>query len=905
VQEDAKLHLKQDRIVRATAGAGKTTRLIEDVYKTYAGHKKAYGKNPRILLTTFTVKAANELSERLFSKAIIEGDKEFISFGLSSNLEIGTMHSIFSSLLNQIDPEIKKNNSVSPSYKYNCAKGFFAKEIERHNAQHLFLEPYDFNSTLDYFIFLERTNCDYNFFDRKTVFELSKIELLKFVDEISENSQKIRESSSYSDFEKIQTFLDPKTDKALLTALKKECLNSDFIDSFFDYNEQIKSIYKSWSQAFSNFVNEKGLYTLEDMESLLLKISENVEIQKRWDYCFFDEYQDTSPEQKKLIDRFCKDSAKYFVGDPFQSIYFFRGARKEIFDQEFDRIKNENNNIEYRVKSFRSSRNIVNFVNCTSKKMFSDFDKMMPVKEDSGRVQVAFFEDGDIDDEIDFVIQKIRELDDKDVLVLSKQIKNLSKTFKKLNDQNIPALPLYGSGVADHLKSFELINFIKFLADQENEEALKVLIFSDLFKFSDDEISNYLKESKTQGRRLWEIVKENDSLSFIKTMISNKLRYSESVKLLISISNYFASSVEYEGVNLDEINSFKILNALENEEKKAGFNVEAFCDDLLSGLFPFGKESVESSNACRLMTVHGSKGLEAKHVFIIGANQGYRDLDNYPIFFDEKSETSAAKVKDKDLNRSLPLAHQALIDGEKLIKKEEHRRLFYVAMTRAEESLYVVGSGRREKNPSEPSWMTHVLKACENPELSFVDMIDDYSRETDDDAIAFNLRKHLSFFKNDNPLSLSFSKEEPMVKEFKTYDSIKLSLNIKKGINFHEYMEGSFAETKDYKNALNYLEMQRAFPFKDIYNKGFKEWGYDWLNPETKMIESGKIDLWAEIGETVWIVDYKTGSLSGVDKGVEQLKRYMAVLKAYMSDEKKYKLVLTFPFKQETTVLDG
>jgi len=131
MQENSNLYLNKDKIVRATAGAGKTTSLIEDVYQTYKSHKSTYGKAPKILLTTFTVKAANELSERLFSKASKIDDKDFLSYCLSSNLEVGTMHSVFSSILNQLDQKLPVKKYISHAYKLNCAKGFFTEAVER------------------------------------------------------------------------------------------------------------------------------------------------------------------------------------------------------------------------------------------------------------------------------------------------------------------------------------------------------------------------------------------------------------------------------------------------------------------------------------------------------------------------------------------------------------------------------------------------------------------------------------------------------------------------------------------------------------------------------------------------------------------------------------------------------
>ena len=78
------------KIVRATAGAGKTTGLLEAVYDSYKAFYSENGIWPKILLSTFTVKAANELSERLIKKAVTDGDQDFLDYASSSFLEVGS-----------------------------------------------------------------------------------------------------------------------------------------------------------------------------------------------------------------------------------------------------------------------------------------------------------------------------------------------------------------------------------------------------------------------------------------------------------------------------------------------------------------------------------------------------------------------------------------------------------------------------------------------------------------------------------------------------------------------------------------------------------------------------------------------------------------------------------------------
>ena len=105
------------------------------------------------------------------------------------------------------------------------------------------------------------------------------------------------------------------------------------------------------------------------------------------------------------------------------------------------------------------------------------------------------------------------------------------------------------------------------------------------------------------------------------------------------------------------------------------------------GVIPL--QANESENAVRLMTVHGAKGLEFPHVFILRANSG-----SFPVYYRETLVAFPRELRDAD---SLTEADDALLH------KQEERRLFYVAMTRARDSLRIYareGTGKIDKTPA-------------------------------------------------------------------------------------------------------------------------------------------------------------------------------------------------------------
>jgi len=84
--------INNTKIFRAGAGAGKTTRLVKEVHDYYKDFKAKNKRNPRVVLTTFTRKATQELRERLMHEAQKKTDYDFLNFVLSkNNLSIQTI----------------------------------------------------------------------------------------------------------------------------------------------------------------------------------------------------------------------------------------------------------------------------------------------------------------------------------------------------------------------------------------------------------------------------------------------------------------------------------------------------------------------------------------------------------------------------------------------------------------------------------------------------------------------------------------------------------------------------------------------------------------------------------------------------------------------------------------------
>ena len=931
-----------NKIVRATAGAGKTTGLLEAVYQAYVKTFTEKGIYPKILLSTFTVKAANELTERLTKKAIEEGDSNFLNFVSSSYLEVGTLHSVFLKVFDRIRSENLdlKRKFNSKSYRQTVGRGILHKILREAGLESFLSEAREEKDLLD--LYWHLYSYSYNVaavFSENDLNDAIKDKLTELVSETEDKelAQKINagfyDSNFILDWTAEKTSENPKLKKEYKKVIDfaTDSINQpDFVAKAVSKNTEYLKVYNKWKSQVDSFFEKKEIFDVSDVEISLLNLlkKENFD-EKIWDFCFFDEYQDTSPVQKEILDILSAKSLNYFVGDPFQSIYFFRGARKEIFLKEFLDVEKKGGATEYRLKNYRSAKDIVEFANGMTKSLVSDFMEMDPFHEDvEGGVKVAYFEEGDERTEFSYVANELNKIDlsKESAVVLSRGAKDLLKLAGALKAQAIPFRLALSKGFESSLEVIELSKLLKFQAQKEDDESFLALLFSYWVEIDDLEIQRAVESKKTEKTQmsLWSLLKDHPGLEQIVKFISNTESMSLSYALcdFLGESGFLEFSDELDPSGDREKNIIKFLGALSEEEFKENFSVESFCDDILKGLYRFESEDLSATTGCTLMTVHGSKGLQFDHVFLIGSNKA-RSGNTKNFFFDLNTNFFSLKIFDERANKFRhPYFVEEYVDSEKREIFEEKKRLLYVAMTRAQKSLHIIGSKKIPKVSKEPSWMKSALTFLEKNNLEEDLLITELNFALSDEKEAETHSLQGGFLKTE--ASFVFSEKDFVGVTQNLHDQsdhvgVERDLGffaeaISQGVVFHELLEKaksheealSFIEHYFEKNhdlhraSLDYLFTQSDFPFEEIFSIGFREWGFDTFGEQRR---SGKIDLWARIGNTIWIVDYKTGSTANLEKGFEQISAYKKVIEDFLGESGlEFKLVLTFPYKKKTFI---
>lgn len=409
--------------------------------------------------------------------------------------------------------------------------------------------------------------------------------------------------------------------------------------------------------------------------------------QDRLQYIMVDEFQDSNKKELALIDLLSRKNKNLFVvGDPDQAIYSFKGGDIKVF-LEFnthfpnvtDLFLNEN---------YRSSHRIVNLSNEMIKKNKNRIDKAShPVKKDSvgspftGK-QVTHFHGKYDKDEFEYITQEIdcllkKGFKYKDISLLVRSHKSKKPLETSFVKAGIPYT------IADGIKFYArseikiALAYIR-MAHHNDNDAFLLSIKTPKRGIGDETIKKIIAHSHLNLCSYYEALQslanthssilENtkvaEYIKIIEMIRKNKLnwRLSELVHNVIRASGYYnyicEGSNEIRITNImDLVESVKLLE----ERKQQPVSLSEYI--MIIDGFSRKAEENEEKNEVKIMTIHSSKGLEFKVVFL-------------PCFND-KIIPSAQSLANRDVF-------------------EEERRMAYVAFTRAEELLYITETEGRD-----------------------------------------------------------------------------------------------------------------------------------------------------------------------------------------------------------------
>ncbi len=443
----------------------------------------------------------------------------------------------------------------------------------------------------------------------------------------------------------------------------------NFVEVYRKYCEELK---KNNAIDFSDIL----LYT-----DILFRDREVLErAQERFRYIMIDEYQDTNKIQYEIVKKL---ASKYrnicVVGDEDQSIYRFRGADiKNILDFEKDYKEAKVVKLE---RNYRSTDIIVESASAIiSKNVSSKGKKLWTDKKSNNKIKL--YEAYDAAAEAEFIVKEIEKLKEEgneysDFTILYRtnaQSRLFEDSFRK---QGIP-YKIYGSIEFYQRKEIkDIMAYLCVINNQNDSLSLARILNVPARGIGDTTVEKLEKFREAMNVSLYYAIKNCDAVNDLSSAVKMKLK---SVALLfeawIEKSEYDTTSDIVKDI-LEKISYIEKIE--ENEREERGRNIQELINGIVekeseTGYISLqdyleemslvsGTDNIEDSEkAVKLMTIHSSKGLEFPVVFIAGMEE--------ELFPNSKSN----------------------VDNEEL---EEERRLCYVAITRAEEKLYLTHSKQR------------------------------------------------------------------------------------------------------------------------------------------------------------------------------------------------------------------
>ena len=415
--------------------------------------------------------------------------------------------------------------------------------------------------------------------------------------------------------------------------------------------------------------------------------------QQKFSYILVDEYQDTNYSQYLIIKKLSEQHHNIcVVGDDAQSIYSFRGARIE----NILNFKNDYPDCKlYKLEqNYRSTTTIVNAANCVISKNKEQIPKhTFSENEEGEKIKVlralSDKEEGfQVTNEI-FRLANYEQQDYSDFAILYRTNAQSRILEEALRKRNIPYKIYGGQSFYQRKEVKDLLAYFRLTVNQNDEEAFKRIINYPRRGIGDSTVDK-IREIAGQYRvSMWTVLcnlnKVGHAFNAGTTAKLQKFgNLIERFKELISQENAYDAAVII-------ARSSGILDDLSNDDTPEGISRKENIQELLNGIKDFSEtaykegkndklpaflegvalltdqdgEKEEDQNKVTLMTIHSSKGLEFANVFITGLEE-----DLFP-------------------------AQQCTISPAAL---EEERRLFYVALTRAERRAFMSFATSRYKN---------------------------------------------------------------------------------------------------------------------------------------------------------------------------------------------------------------
>ncbi len=624
-QQEAVLHMEGPLMIVAGAGSGKTKVLTTRVAHLMTNGVDAFN----ILALTFTNKAAKEMRERVEK---ILGNNE------AKNLYIGTFHSVFARILR-----------------------FEADKI-----------GYPRNFTI------------YDTDDAKAV-------LKTVINELNLDDKHYKPNQVYN----------------RISAAKNALVSpEEYRNDYYLQQEDMRANRPAIAQIYEAYARRCFKNGAMDFDDLLLKFYELLKnipealakYQRKFKFILIDEYQDTNPAQYEIIKLLgAMHENVCVVGDDAQSMYSFRGATIQNI-LKFKKVYGTMKVVKLKQK-YRSTKNILHIANEIIRNNKGQIEKVLFTQNTDGE-KIKLVRTLTDNEEGKFAADCIQEqklrnhYSNKDFAILYRTNAQ-SRAFEEALRRMGIAYTIYG-GISFYQRKEikDLLAYLRIIVNPKDEESLKRIINYPVRGIGKTTIDRLILAANENNISMWDVMERSvefgiksaakesidafvlmiksfksmlqkhnayelafhvgKQTGLVKELFNDKsaegvARYENIQELLNSIKEWVEDTN-----NLSQIDEDGVLIAAHKEEVSAGASLAAYLQQIT--LLTDADEKDNQADTVKVMTIHAAKGLEFSCVFVAG--------------LEEMLFPNALSINTRE-------------------ELEEERRLFYVAITRAKERLWL------------------------------------------------------------------------------------------------------------------------------------------------------------------------------------------------------------------------
>lgn len=521
-----------------------------------------------------------------------------------------------------------------------------------------------------------------------------------------------------------------------------------------DYISKLHRLLKAFDRRFSFEKRKRGIIDFNDMErmaySLLVSPDGSYtaladEVGQRFDEVCIDEYQDVNYLQDGIFKSITRSTNRFMVGDIKQSIYGFRGAEPRIFA---DYRQDDTVTLIPLTSNFRSDEPVIDFSNEICGNLFTKLGKTVPY-DDSDKLnfangskeydypEIVIIEDeksiekeeeqySDEDDDTDedigvnaealYVAKRIKELIcsgvlPSDIAILLKSVKGEAKKYEEaLASYGIPSKSKEQKDLFGNPEVMLLMCILNVIDNPSRDIYLAGALKSPIYNFTVSELAEIRGHSPKAS--LYEaLVKYTSEFSFKKgeLFLSKLEEYRKMAKKPVDrlIWHIFCDSgllayasenkLSSKGGKANLMHFYEKARAFEGGTFKGLYNFIRYINDIInSDKLITSPATAEDNGVVQIMTIHKSKGLQFKYVFICGTAKRFNTSDENADIIIDKNIGTSLKLSDDSGLATVDTVYRKISSLE-IAKKsfEEEIRVLYVALTRAKSKLVIVAT---EKN---------------------------------------------------------------------------------------------------------------------------------------------------------------------------------------------------------------